>query len=458
LLAGAAVIIGIVSGDPKARFAALMCYVFGVSIVWWLWLSSLLLIARDARRLGLPRARRDSAYAACLYASAMVAAPVLLVAASGGNVTAAVLFPALAIVGSLAWMLLPRWIAMWFGFGPAIYIGLHNAFHAPSPLDPRFRHWAWVALAMLAAMVSIRWRQLARGQDNDDSRWSSAMILQMRRHAVGRDWWSMDRNWAWRRSRARKIDVDFRGIDATNPAMAIRVALGDWYVPQSWRSRADALARALLPLLLFIPLMVFMTIGHDVSLHKVWKVIGISGGLWIGLFGSAMLALAIAALVQRRWRGSADLGLLALLPGLGGTTATSHVLRAAFLGPAIVFVALWLCMLAGIALVAPGVLATLLATLFVLEMAALMVMAVLRAMAGLGTRFAVKLAVGVALIVLGDSGFTLAFISPSQGSAAVDGAVLLAWLLLVTWTAWRGWLAWCLLQRRPHPFLTNPPQ
>jgi hypothetical protein len=458
LLAGAAVVIGVVSPEPKARFAALMCYVMGISVVWWLWLSSLLLVARDARRLGLPRAGRDSAYAACLYAFAMVAAPALLVAASGGNVAAAVLFPALAVVGSLAWVLLPRWFAMWFGFVPAIYIGLHNAFHVPSPFDPRFQRWAWLALAAMAAMVLIRWRQLVRGEDNDDSRWSSAMILQMRRHAVSRDWWSMDRNWAWRRSRARRIDVDFRGIDATNPAMAIRVALGDWYVPQSWRSRTGALVRVLLPLLLFIPLMVFMTISRGASLHKLWRVVGISGGLWIGLFGSAMLALAIAALVQRRWRGSADLGLLALLPGLGETTAASHVLRATVLGPAIAFVAMWLCMLGGIVMGAPGLLAALLATLFVLEMAALMVMAVLRAMAGLATRFAMKIAIGVVLIVLGDSGFTLAFVSPSQGSATLEAAVVLGWLLLVAWTAWRGWLAWRLLQRRPHPFLATSPR
>lgn len=455
----AAVAIGIVSHDPKARFAAVTCYTFGVAIVWWLWLSSLLLIARDGRRLGLPRVGRDSAYAVCLYASAMVATPALLAAASGGNAAAAVLFPALAIAGSLAWMLLPRWLAMWFGFMPAIYIGLHNGFHAPSPLDPRFQHWAWLALAMLATMVVLRWRQLARGEDNDDSRWSSAMILQMRRHAVKRDWCSIDRNWTWRRSRT--IDVDFRSVGTTNPAKAIRVALGDWYVPQSWRSRIGALTRVVLPLLLFIPVMVLVNIGRENSLHKVWKVIGISGGLWIGLFGSAMLALAIAALIQRRWRGSADVGLLALLPGLGGAAATAHVLRAAFRGPAIAFVALWLCMLAGIALTAPSLIAALLATLFVAEMAALMVMAVLQAMAGVRMRLAVKLAVGVVLIVLLDAGFTLAFASSAQTSLAIEGiegVLVLAWLVLVAWTAWRGWHAWHLLQRRPHPFLTDPPQ
>ena len=67
-------------------------------------------------------------------------------------------------------------------------------------------------------------------------------------------------------------------------------------------------------------------------------------------------------------------------------------------------------------------------------------------------------AIGVALIVLADAGFTLAFVSPSRGSGAMDSAVVLGWLLLVAWTAWRGWHAWRLLQRRPHPFLANPPQ
>lgn len=459
VFAVAAVAIGIAfSHDPKARFGALLCYTSGVALVWWLWLSSLLLLARDGRRLGLPHVGRDSAYAVCLYACAMVLAPALLTAASGGNVAAAVLFPALAIVGSLGWMLLPRWLAMWLGFVPAIYIGLHNAFHVPSPFDPRFQHWAWLALAVLAAIVVIRWRQMARGEDNDDSRWSSAMILQMRRHAVSRDWWSIDRNWAWRRSRSRKIEVDFRGLGAANPAKAIRVALGGWYVPQSWRTRAGALTRAVLPMLLFIPLMVFMNMGREDSLRKVWKVIGISGGLWIGLFGSAMLALAIAALVQRRWRGSADVGLLALLPGLGGAAATAHVLRATFSGPAIAFVALWLCMLAGLAMTASSLFAALLATLFVAEMAALMAMAVLQAMAGDGMRLAVKIAIGVILLVLTDAGFMLALVSRGQVPAAMDGVVVLAWLVLVAWTAWRGWHAWRLLESRPHPFLANSSQ
>jgi hypothetical protein len=72
-------------------------------------------------------------------------------------------------------------------------------------------------------------------------------------------------------------------------------------------------------------------------------------------------------------------------------------------------------------------------------------------------RLAVKIAIGVVLIVLGDSGFTLAFVSPS-GSVAMEGAVVLGWLLLIAWTARRGWLAWRLLLRRPHPFLANSPQ
>lgn len=459
LATGAGIAFARVAPDPHAEFIAVMFYAFAVGILWWGWLARLLLVARDGRRLVLAQVVRASALAACSYALLSVGVPALLAWVNAGNVAIAVLYPALAVVTCVAWLLLPRWLAMWFGFVPAIYIGLHNAHFVPSPVDPRFQHWAWLALMVLVVVDVVRWRQMLHG-DDDDGSWHSTMLLQFARMKTGCSLWSIERDWAWRRPSGKKTAVDFRGIKPADPARAIRVVLGGWYVPQTVQARVATAARVVLPLLLFIPVVLLIDVSRADAMWKVWKIIGISGGLWIGLLGAAMLALGIAAMLQRRWRSGADMAVLALLPGLGGVRANEHLLRAACRGPIVAFVVLWLCMLVGIVLTVASPVAVLLATLFVVEMAALMAMASLRTMAGMRMRLAMKIALGVVLIVLTDTGFTLAFTESSAQWAAASvftWLTTLAWFGLVCWTAWSTSRAWRALQRRPHPFLANTP-
>lgn len=459
LFVAGAIACGIAIPGARGQQLALVIYAFGAAML-TMWLAALLLVARDGRRLGLPGVTRNSAWATCTYVLAIVAAPALLIGALGGDVTVAILFPALAMSASMAYVLLPLVIASWLGVLPAVYVGLHNAFHVPSPFDPRFQHWAWLALAILTAVDVIRWRQILRGDGDDDSIWRRTMLVQMRGNPFGK-WKSIDQRWAWRRSSNKPTAVDFRDVNPARPAKAIEVALGGWYLPQTPGSRLASLARVAVPVLLFVPLMLFMNLGRNHSLHKAWLLAGVSGGLWLGLFGGMMLAMMTGALLQRRWKHPSDMALLALLPGIDGTHAAPHVARAAFTKPAIAFVLLWLCLLVPAVMLHGGPLALLLATLTMAGMAMPAAAAVLMVLAGRPMRTFATVLLGVAVMVLINTSAIFAVVTPITKLGAwatqVQWLLLLAWLAMLAWAAWRTRTAWRVLQSRPHPFLANAP-
>lgn len=457
LICAAALAIGIFVPDPRREAIGLIVYGFGLGILWLMWLSALLLIARDGRRLRLASVVRNATTATVLYAVACIAVPVALIAASGGDVALAVLYPALAIAGSLAFVLFPRYLATWFCFLPAIYIGLHNVGWAPSPLQASFQHGAWVALAVFAVADVIRWRQLLHGEDDDASGWRSTILMQFRRNLVSRDW-GFDRQWDFRRSENRSTNVDLRGVGPAAPAHGIRVVLGGWYLPQTLQARLGTFARVVLPALLFIPLLWIMNIGHAHSLLKAWHVLSASAGLWLGVFGAFMLALAIGGIVNRRWRQHANMGLLALTPGLAGRGALTHVSRAIFNGPAIAFGLFWVCLAAPTLLWLHNPMATLLGTLFIIAMAALLAMFVFRVLLGRPFGMFAKIVLGVVLVVLADASFIFATVSRMSswhGGSLAQWLTVAAWLVLIAWAAWQALKAWRALQRQPHPFLAN---
>jgi hypothetical protein len=459
LHAATALAIGIFVHDPHAQAAALIVYGFGVGFLWLMWLSALLLIARDGRRLRLAGVVRNTATATVFYAVACVAAPVAITAYAGGDVALAALYPALAIAAFLAFVLFPRYLATWFGFLPAIYIGLHNVGWAPSPFQPSFQHGAWVALAIFAVGDVIRWRQLLHSEDNDASGWRSAILMQFRRNLISRDW-GFDRQWDFRRSANRVTAVDLRGIGPAAPVKGIRVVLGGWFLPQTLRSRLGNFARVLLPLLLLIPLFWVMRIGHAHSILKAWQVVSAGVGLWLGVFGALMLALAVVGIVHRRWRQHANLGLLALTPGLGGSGAVARVSRALFTGPAIGFAVLWLCLLVPTLTLFPNPMAALLGSLFVIAMAALMVLVVLGTLAGRPLGVFAKIVLGLVLMVLADASFIFVTVADGDHSSGVMRAqwlAALAWSLLIAWATWQAVKARRALQQQPHPFLANSP-
>lgn len=457
LLAAGALLVGIAIPSPRAGFLALVIYAFGVGCLWSIWLPSLLLLARDGRQLGTPRIVRTCSLAAWAYALATVAMPVLAAVGSGGDATLAALVPALAVVGSLAFMLTPRWFSMWLGFLPAIYLGLHNAHHMPSLLDPRMQHWAWLTLVVATALVVVRWRQLLRSDDDEHRGWRGTMILQMRANAVTGDW-SVDRQWAWRRPAGGRIEVDFRDVGPAHPARAISVALGGWYVPQTLGQRLRGFARIVLPLLLIIPVLWLVNTGDIQRLREVWVIVGVSCALWVGAFCAAMLTAGTIAFLARRWRNHADMALLALLPGTGGASAARHVVRAVSVNPAIGFVAAWLCIVLPVLLFHVGGMAMLLATLAIAGLAFATTAATLHVFAGRRLGMFVTLAAVAVLLILASASCILLLNAGQWGAMGLDleWLTLLGWLLFVAWAAWRGARAWRVLQKRPHPFLVYP--
>lgn len=460
LLAGVALAIGMLKPDPRLGVIALIVYSLGLGCLWLLWLSGLLLLARDARRLRLAHLVRNTTLAAVVYALACVAAPVILMAATGGDTVLAVLYPACAIAATLAFVLLPRYISSWFGLLPAFYIGLHNIGWMPSPLDPRFQRGAWIALAVFMAVVVWRWRQLLRTEDNDASGWRSAMLMQLRQNLVLRDW-GFDRQWDLRRSGKRPTAVDLHDVGPGNPAKAIRVVLGGWYLPQTPRARLESVARVVLPLLLLVPILWLMNIGHADSLAKAWHLLAASIGLWLGVFGAFMLALASAGIIHRRWRQHANMALLALTPGLGGDRATAHASRAILGGPVGGFVLLWLCLALPTPLQHQHPMPVLLGSLCIVALAALLVVYLFRTLLQRPFSLFAKIAIGVVLMVVADASFIFATVASDghwHAGLRAEWWTVLAWLALIAWAAWQAFRAWRALQLRAHPFLTNAPQ
>lgn len=450
------VCIGSVVGvSTHAAASALLLYAAGLVALWWGWFSSLLLLARDSRRLGLPRSVRNNMMAVCVYALAGVALPALVAAVLGLNVQWAALVPALTTAGILTWLLLPYWIAAWVGFLPALYVALQNRVQMPAPTTTGAAAWGWLLLAILVAISIVRARALLRSDQDRDGTWSGTFLTQTHRKGWRLGWWSEQRNPLFRGLRGRNLEVDFRGVGAGEPARSIRVALGAWYVPQTVRGRLRSFARLALSVVIFVAVILLLNGGHNVTPYQVERLILVDGSLWLGVFGTVMLALGSVGMVHRRWQSHADLALLALLPGIGnGASVTRSTAAAALRGPALVLGVLWLFALA-------GTVAWLMMTLFEIAVGATLAMLMLQTIAGTPLRPVARIVLGIAWCVLLTASIDVALVLGTvPAGIATNGwgaACALAWVALIAWTLWRALSAWRALQNRPHPFLGNAP-
>ncbi|HEX7324786.1 MAG TPA: hypothetical protein VF292_05485 [Rhodanobacteraceae bacterium] len=457
LLACIGSVVGVVT---HAAASALLLYAAGLVVLWWGWFSSLLLLARDGRRLGVPCSARNNAAAVCFYALAGVALPALVAAVLGLNVQWAALVPALATAGVLAWLLLPYWIAAWIGFVPALYVALQNRMQLPAPTTATFAAWGWLLLAVLVAISIVRARALLRSGQDGDGTWSGTFLTQTHRKGWRLGWWSEQRNPMLRGLRGRSLEVDFRGIGVDVPARSIRVALGAWYVPQTVRGRLRAFARLALSVAIFVAVILLLNGGHNVTPHQIETFVFVNGCLFLGIFGTGMLALGSVGMVHRRWQSHADLALLALLPGIGnGASVTRSTAAAALRGPALVLGVLWLFALAGTVAAMPSAQVWLLLTLFEIAVGTTVAMRMLQTIAGTPLRVVARIVLGIAwcALLVGSINVVVALgIGPASITAAGWGAACaLAWVALIAWTLWRTLRAWRVLQRRPHPFLGN---
>lgn len=451
---------GFTIANQRGQLAAMTCYVFGVAFVWAFSLSGLLLVARDAWRTAVPSVVRNTTLAAVLYALLTIAPPTVIEAVFGWNAAMAALMAALALVGGLAFALLPRWAAMCLGFAPAIYAWLYGSLHLASPLAPSFLDWGSVLFVVLLAPIVWRWHRLVRSGSDDSTGWNSPLIFQMRKQAVSGAW-AFDKQLFWRGNTRQHRFANLHGIDARTPVRAIEVALGAMFVPQTTMGNLRRLGAVAWPLVLFTAAMLLSNLNYSRSLSQTLVTAGIGGAMWAGIFGTTMALFAVYALLRRRWRQGAEPALLALLPGLDAHAPLHRsVLRAAFTKPILVCVALWLLMIACEALMHSGALAIALTTAVVACMCLLTGTFLLRAFSGRPVHVVAQAAVGALGLVLMFVSLVFAVIA----SLGVTGAIatLVAWGVVAVWVVFGGLMAilalraWRAFKAQPHPFLAGP--
>lgn len=455
----AAVACGIWATDVRGRFLAMFFYATGVASVWAFCLSSLALLARDAHALAIPRAARNAARSAWAYGALTLAIPAGAAAALGWNAMLATTLAVIALVGGLAFVLLPRWFSTWMGFLPAIYIGLHQRLHVLSPLGPGFVYVALLVSGVLLIAVAASWWRIVRGEGVAATGWRSPMILQLRQQAVSGSW-AFDKQLLWRNNGKQCRHANLHGIDARTPVKAIEVSLGALFVPQTAAGNLRRLAAGVWPVVVFALAMGLVNLGHLHDVRRILALMAVSGAMWVGAFGTAMTLLLAYTMLKRQWDRGQEVALLALLPGLG-RHASPHrsLMRAAFIKPFGVCAALWLLMIACEWLSHLGGVAVGLTTLMVFSLAGATAMLLLRMLAGRPLHRFVLGLMSAAGFVLMCGSLLLAYLVKLARLGSM--ATLAEWGLLALWMVFGAWMivlamrAWRAFKCRPHPFLTS---
>lgn len=454
----AAAVCGVVVPNARGQVLAMVFYAAGVCFVWAFWFSGLLLLARDARMLALPGVLRDTLACALAYGVLMTMAPALIEGAFGWSMALPAMLSAFALAAGLTFVLSPRWASMCMGFMPAIYSTVHETFHVLSPMSAAFLHWGTAATVALLVFAAFRWRRILRDGSADACGWRVPMVLQLRQQAVSAGW-SFDKQMFWQRNGGQHRYTDLRGIDARAPVKTIQVALGgDLFVPRTPLGNLRRLGVVIWPVLVFAGCMLLTSLDRVHDLHKLLLVIGVSGAMWSGAFGMAMLLFAVTAVLRRRWEHGVEPALLALLPGLGRHAPLHRsVLRAAFVKPFGICVALWAMMAASEYLLHLGALAYALTALILLGMVATTASSLLRVFAARALGGVAQTSIIVAACVLMGVSLPLIYVTPMAKLGPV--AELIEWGLLAAWLVFTGWMtvlalrAWRVFRLRPHPFL-----
>lgn len=336
LCALGAAVSGIVSGSADWPLLSAAILGFGLAYGWAFLMASTLLMAVDAYQLRLPGIARSITLSLLFYLILSVVPATLVLGAFGGHYLAIALMLLLFCVGGLAFTTLPRYIAMWIAFLPALNGALKHIVTIPGPTSPLFFAWAGPALLLLTLVIVLRWRRLVRAEKRLEQGLSSAMVMQFRRKS-GWNEWSMacqDGSSTLRHRPDWMLPrVDLRNVGPQNVPRALRVALGGWYVPRTFIGHLRNLAPALLPMVVILPFLLVMQAGGK---PMTALVRGFSVGMigWVGIFGAAMLAIMSAVTLRRRWsQVNSELPLLALMPGLGDPTQVKRALLRAALRP-----------------------------------------------------------------------------------------------------------------------------
>lgn len=476
LLCMAAMGVAFYVGGARGWRYGLALYAFGAGYFWMCVMACLLLVAIDARRLRLPGVQRTVTGSLLLYAATSVALPLEMFVPMGGDAATIALVAALAAGAGLAAALLPRYAILLLGFLPALAIGARHLVQIPFPGLPGFAPLGLTILAVLVTVCAIRWRQLLHAETAAETGMGSAMVMQYRRSGamagsygmLGAAWGDTLRHNDAAAARLRQDkttpSVRLDGVGPSSPVLALRVALGENYAPQTWRAHGRRVARLGLPLLLFIPVMALMQAGetHGNVLHKVLLGVGINVVGWLGLMGGMLLMAMGSLLPWARWRrANAELPLLALLPGLGDAPSLRRNLLRAALGQPLVLQALLLALVLAAAFAMhanPWLL--LFITLGQFGCAAVVMTSALdvfggKALPGWGMGV---LLTGMGLLVSAST-FVPLFATlgkhPQPLGMGVIAGLAIAWAAAAVVLLWLGQRGWRGMQQRPHPFLVN---
>lgn len=320
------------------------------------------------------------------------------------------------------------------------------------------------AALLLLVVDVVRWRLLVRAENPLEQGQSSAMVMQWRRTCGMGMWGTLGSTDLSRLIRNRpdwmQARADLRRVGPQWPSFTLRVALGGGYLPRTVVGYLRGMAPVLLPVLLFSPVLMLLQAGKGEPM-AFWMGLGIGMVGWIGIFGAAMLALAVVTTLRKRWvRVNAELPLLALLPGLGGPERIKRDLLRAGLGMPLTGLGVLLVVVLGAALKmhihGPGLISVALAQL---GSAATLVALMLDVLGGRplqGWGLGLYAMVTVVLVSLSSlMPLTALGSHPWSHEHLVVLAVMGAWLVYAMVLLWLGRRGWSGLMQRPHPFLAN---
>lgn len=435
---------------------AALC-MFALGALWLLVIPNALWLARDARNLRLPRIARLANASPWVYGLLSVVAPALLLGAAGGHTPLLLALFTVAAAGCLAYVLLPATLASMLFLLVIVINSFVPARLVPAGGDPLLASAALAALAMVV-LAAWRWHHLLHAVSLDGGVWGRPIAWQYRLIRE-QGYFNALRSakdarraglWEWLRPRP-----DLRGVGPGRPVRTLRVALGRAAMPQTWARQFAAWALVLL--VLAVCLALALSTGRSPrDLLALVASPPFIGGIFGGVAGAALITYV--GQVQSRWSGnSAELPLLALLPGLGSPARLSrNVLCACLLRP----VGILLAALAAVLLI--GVLqhaALAFALVALLFTGSCMVLASALALGALGGKPVpgwMMICAALALVLLLGFSFGLA----DKPDNPVQHASIGWWLLGAAWLATLAWFGLLAhrgeraLHRRAHPFLS----
>ena len=437
---------------------------FGMVYVWAFFISHTLLLAMDARDLRIPRLSRTIVQSLLFYGALCVVVPSVVLGLLGGNALAIAVVMGLCVLGGLLFAWLPRYFATPIGLLPAVMIGVRRMVDIPGPSRPEFMTWALPLLLVLAVLIVYRWRQLLRTRGLLEQGMRSPMVMQFRRFGDG-SWGtfgtafskeSLSQQPAWMLAKA-----DLHGVGPQTPLRAMRVALGGFYMPKTWRGRLLVFAQYGFVLLALAVVVVMTGIQSKSGFLQTMTHVALPIIAMGATYCTGLISIVTTARFSQRWRKTnTELPLLALMPGLGDAAkAKREILRASLTLPIRWQIALTAAMVIAAVLLHVDAVVIVCVAMAQLCCAALLPAILLRVIAGRPLKDWV-LAVGtIAMFLLLNGNTVLPMLAKdAKLQAGVDLAALIitaVWVVAGLAILYIGRSGWQALKLRPHAFLAN---